>query len=53
MPNDLKPVIARLEAAILEAAKLSPTGVYGECVVRIGDLRRVLTEFGKVETPDT
>lgn len=38
MPDSL----ARLEAAIVAGAKESPTGVYGECVVRIGDLRRVI-----------
>lgn len=40
--ESLEAVIARIESAMFESAKLSPTGVYGECVVTIADLRTLI-----------
>lgn len=38
-------IIARIEAAIIEGLERPPTGEFGLVLVRVGDLRRVLTEL--------
>ena len=44
MGQEIPAIIARLEAAMVEGMTNYPRGEFGECIVRIADLRRLITE---------
>lgn len=48
MSDSIAAIIARIEAAMVEAVHHPPTGELGLALVKIGDLRRLLIELERL-----
>lgn len=47
MTEDLATVIARVQAAMVQGVEKPPTGEFGQVLVHVADLRRLITELEK------